>query len=347
MNDLRREALEVWVVQHLRERKISTESDYLFVPLSGDASFRRYFRVKYTESGVNKSLLAVDAPVEQEDSHAFVEIDQLLVTMGAIVPEIVSVDYDRGFLIVSDFGDRLYSQLSGEAYSDKLNLSAIDTLLMLQNSTVDIGILPNYSGELLRQELALFSEWFIQVLLGLELTPYATHLIDNCNTLLVESALQQPQRFVHRDYHSRNLLFVEADQPALIDFQGAAVGAITYDLVSLLKDCYIHWPEKKYRAWLSYYYQQACKTQLLKGVTEAKFQYWFDLMGLQRHLKVLGIFSRLYCRDGKSAYLNDLPLVIMYIRKVIQAYEDFAEFSAWFEGDLMPKIQKTAWYKKL
>jgi aminoglycoside/choline kinase family phosphotransferase len=288
-------------------------------PASADASFRRYFRVHHAGG----TAIAVDAPPEHEDSRPFVAVARALRGLGLNVPEILATDLERGFLLVDDLGSTLYLDVLDEQCVERLYGDALGALLVLQARPAGIELPPYDRGRLLA-ELALFPEWFLDRHLGRAPDGAQRAVIDAAFELLVASALEQPQVTVHRDYHSRNLMLVETDNPGILDFQDAVVGPVTYDLVSLLRDCYIRWPRERVEAWALGYRDMALQAGVLQDCDEARFLRWFDLMGLQRHLKVLGIFARLWHRDGKPGYLADLPLVLDYALEVAASYPELA-----------------------
>lgn len=343
--------LEHWVRQQLEDRQWPLANAVTLTPLGGDAGFRRYLRVN-----CEPTLLAVDAPVETEDSAAFVAIARYLRDQGVHSPGVVAFDLEHGFLLVEDFGDSLYSQeLEADRQSaGQLYAEAMMTLLRLQQCPVvtipaadgcGLHTLPDYTQHRLRQEMALFHEWFIAQLLGYELSDEEQSILDSLYSQLEAAALQQPQVWVHRDYHSRNLIYRAGQAPGVIDFQDAVRGPITYDLVSLLRDCYVRWSPEQVRQWALAYGDMAVEVGLMAPVTQQGFLRWFDLMGLQRHLKVLGVFARLHLRDGKDGYLKDLPLVIRYVIEVVQSYPEFEDFSFWFKEKLLPLCEQQQWYE--
>lgn len=309
-------------------------------PLSGDAGARRYFRI-----AAQPDRLAVYAPPESEDSKTFVELADFLRQQGVHAPRVYAKDYNRGFLLIDNLGDRLYLADLDPGSVEALYGEALSTLLRLQQSPPPEPKLPDYSSDKLLQEMELFPEWFVTQLLGYELDASEGLLIKQSFDALVESALEQPSCFVHRDYHSRNLIHRECAPPGVIDFQDAVWGPFTYDLVSLLRDCYIRWPREDVERWALAYANMAKEVGLAPSDMSAQqFMRWFDLMGVQRHLKVLGIFARLALRDNKPAYLEDLPLAMRYTLEVLEAYPEFNDFTAWFKGNLLPLAEKQDWY---
>lgn len=325
-------------------------------PLSGDASFRRYFRVRPVDRGMadssaassadGLSWIAVDAPPATEKNAEFVAVARALAKGGVAVPQIVAADPQRGMLLLSDLGDALLLDALTPDNVDEYYRKAIDLLVCMQQIAPASAKLAPYSRQLLWQEMELFPQWFVQGLLQRQLNADERRLLDRSFGLLVSTALEQPQVFVHRDFHSRNLMLLDDDALAAIDFQDAVAGPVTYDLVSLLRDCYVVWPQARVQAWMNLYCAKAQAAGVLRSVDIRQFQRWFDWMGLQRHIKVLGIFARLYLRDGKSRYLGDLPTVIDYTLEVARRYPQLAPFVAWFETALIPAINDQPWSRK-
>lgn len=320
MMDPRLSALSLWLQDYF-----STE--IILQPITNDASFRRYFRLQQP----TKNYIVMDAPPPQEDCHPFVAIDHLFAAQGLHVPSIYAQDLQQGFLLLEDFGDRQFAHELLER-PNQLYQQALTTLLQLQRCCDKEKILPLYDANFLQQELNLLQPWFLERHLGLSLTAQQQQLLQALFQQLLDNALQQPQVCVHRDYHSRNLMLLNQDALGILDFQGAVIGPITYDAVSLLRDCYIAWPTHQVTQWVSYYLQQLQQQQQLVDITTAQFMRWFDLMGLQRHLKVLGIFTRLYYRDNKDLYLTDLPRVLNYVVEVSNRYSELAAFATWFSS---------------
>ncbi len=307
--------------------------DYDLQPASGDASFRRYYRLTQN----NETFIVMDAPPEQEDCASFIDIAGRLHDASINVPKIIAKDLRQGFLLLSDLGDEqyLHKLTQADIADTSVNVlyeEAMQALLRIQQQADDKG-LPTYDEKLLRQEMELFRHWLLQEHVGLKLTKLSQAMLDDLFTLLVKEALSQPQVFVHRDYHSRNLMiFHDKDShdrknnPGVLDFQDAVLGPITYDLVSLLKDCYIKWPRQQTRDWVMTFFLQLAKDH--PELDERKFMRWFDLMGVQRHLKASGIFARLYHRDGKPGYLADIPRTLSYI---VDLKDDYPELQALVE----------------
>ena len=331
--------LQQWVCRTLKVPVGSPEPPLSMV--SGDASFRRYFRASWQ----GHSYIAVDAPPQHENSSAFIRVCRMLRAAGVRAPEIFASDLERGFLLLEDFGDsQLLPKLSalqsdGESQrAGAIYQSALQTLLLIQRSPEKERLDP-YDRDQLRSEMQLFTDWFCKAFLGLELSDSEHAVIDQAMHFLEEAALSQPTVMVHRDFHSRNLMLLEDSAvPALgvIDFQDAVHGPYSYDVVSLLRDCYLRWEPETVNRWALIYWQAARGDGLLADVSEAQFFRDFDLMGLQRHLKVLGIFCRLSLRDNKSQYLADIPLVIQYFLEVSRLYPELGDFVEWFNRRALP-----------
>ncbi|MGD9982767.1 MAG: aminoglycoside phosphotransferase family protein [Porticoccaceae bacterium] len=307
-------------------------------PLRGDAGFRQYYRAVS-----RPSLIATYAPPETENTLAFVTKGLALARSGAHVPRVYAVDYRRGFVAQEDLGEALMLAGLAAANRDLRYGAALDALARIQTTACDPAVFPAYSAALLRDEMALFPRWLIQALLEIELTPEEQALLADLFDLLTESASAQPRVVVHRDYHSRNLLLLDDGDVGIVDFQDAVVGPVSYDLVSLLRDCYHRLPEVDLVRYRDRYLAAAQRAGLLRVETD-QFARWFDFMGLQRHIKVLGIFCRLWLRDGKSAYLKDLPLVIRYVLEVAARHSETRPFAAWFEARLVPSLAAQPWY---
>lgn len=291
-----------------------------FSMVSGDASFRRYFRfIAKNEMGLDQiSLIAVDAPPELEDSQRFIDIALLLADNNLPAPKIY-ISSNDGFYVQQDFGDQLLNSALTENSADHLYSVAMNYIVDLQQ--VDASNLPTYNSNLIQAEMRLFSDWFITKHLNYTLTNQDKNILDSTYSFLESNALEQPQVFVHRDYHSRNLMVLDNDHLGIIDFQDAVLGPISYDLVSLLRDCYIEWPQEKIESWLKQFLNK------LPGQYDiAQFDRWFDLMGMQRHLKAIGIFSRLNYRDSKPSYMNDIPRTMNYVLTVSDKYDELKPF---------------------
>lgn len=298
----RLQALENWLTEAVGL------NDFAITPASSDASFRRYFRVSFD----GRSYIAMDAPPAHEDCRPFVAIARALRAIGVNAPAIHAEDLQQGFLLLDDLGSIHYLDVLAEDNAERLYRDAMEALLRIQAQGPRQG-LPDYDRALLQREMALFRDWLVERQLQLVLSDDEQTMLDRTFTLLIESALEQPQVCVHRDYHSRNLLVTESANPGVLDFQDAVIGPITYDLVSLLKDCYIRWPEERVNGWAQHYLDRLAEEGLLQASHRGCFARWFALMGVQRHLKAAGIFARLNLRDGKPGYLADIPRALEYI----------------------------------
>ncbi|MGQ0699578.1 MAG: aminoglycoside phosphotransferase family protein [Panacagrimonas sp.] len=297
-----------------------------FGAASADASFRRYFRVVNTASG--RSWIVMDAPPERERCEPFVRIAELFAQAGLHVPKVLHRDLERGFLLLSDLGRKTYLHAIDEHNADSLFADAIDALIRMQCASQP-GVLPPYDKALLERELALFPDWFVQRHLARDLSSAQLQMWRETCDRLVESALAQPRVYVHRDFMPRNLM-QSTPNPGVLDFQDAVFGPVTYDVVCLFKDAFLSWPEARIAGWVDQYRQKA----LAAGIElPADFQRAFDWMGVQRHLKVLGIFARIRHRDGKPQYLEDAPRFIRYVREVADRYPELAPLRELF-GEL-------------
>jgi len=334
----REQLLGLWVAEILSRAPNSVH----LVPIASDAGFRRYFRF-----ATPSQWLAVDAPPQTEDTQQFVNLARYLSANKVNTPTILAADEKSGFLLVTDFGDEhLYQTLTPATFQAGYR-QTFNTLLSLQACPDEPALIPPYDRVLLRRELDIFIEWFAGKLLGYVLNSAEQAMLNELFLNLENSALEQPQTLVHRDFHSRNLLICADESVGVIDFQGALRGGCTYDLVSLLRDCYIRWPADQIRELALEYRQSALNAGLLDiRVSEDVYLCWFDWMGLQRHIKVLGIFARLHLRDNKPHYLKDLPLVIRYTLEVAQAYPELTAFADWFSEKLLPLIEQQPWYSE-
>jgi len=317
----RSEARRRWLDQALDGQGVRVEA------ASGDASFRRYFRV-HTDDG---PYILMDAPPPRENCGPFVQVTGLLAAAGINVPRVMAADLDQGFLLLSDLGDRLYLDELNPDTADTLYGDALDTLVRLQ-SRGDARAVPAYDADKLRDEMQLFVDWFLVRHLDIALDAHAASVLEPAFDLLLAECRAQPQVLVHRDYHSRNLMRMDRDNPGVLDYQDAVRGPITYDLVSLLRDVYVQWPEADVYRWVNGWYQRASEAGLLDGVDEAAVFRWFDLTGVQRHLKVAGIFTRLWYRDGKNRYLADIPLTLDYLLSVAGRHPELEALHRWLAG---------------
>lgn len=288
---------------------------------SADASFRRYFRATRADG---QSFVIMDAPPANEDCRPWLHVQRLFRDAGVHVPEVLAEDLERGFLLLSDLGDTTYLQAIGEGDAASLYADAMASLVRIQAAS-RAGVLPDYDRALLRRELDLFPEWFLARHHGIALTDDDRQAIDEVFGKILAVNLAEPRVFVHRDYHSRNLMRVDGGaNPGIIDFQDAVYGPISYDMVSLLKDAYVEWDEDVALDWLIRYWEQARKAALPVAGDFGDFYRSYEWMGVQRHVKVLGIFARLWHRDGKDGYLKDLPLVARYLRRACERYAELS-----------------------
>ena len=298
-------------------------------PASSDASFRRYFR---WEDGA-RSLIVMDAPPPQEDCRPFVKVASLLAGAGVHVPEILAADLDRGYLLLPDLGRQTYLEVIDEGNADALFEDALKALVAFQRLPVE-GLLPAYDEALLRRELQLFPDWYLARHLGVTLAGEALVAWERTCERLVASALDQPRVLVHRDYMPRNLM-LSSPNPGVLDFQDAVFGPVTYDVTCLFKDAFLSWPEARVEAWLRRYWQLAQDAGIPLPASFAEFQRASDLMGAQRHLKVIGIFARICHRDGKPKYLGDVPRFFAYLDTVIARRPELAPL-----GELLAGLPK-------
>ncbi len=324
--------LSRWAKTALVSRGFACDTSPLLAAVSDDASFRRYYRAQAGDS----SFIFVDAPPELEDSAPFVRVAELLRAAGLNAPRVMASDPGLGFMMLTDFGDQSYFDAVGTAPDrvSELYDDAIGALHQIQRIRTD---LPLYDESTLRREMALFTEWFLPRQLEMQLSATETTMLAGVMDLMVANAVEQPQVFVHRDYHCRNLMIVEAGNPGIIDFQDAVIGPVTYDLVSLLRDCYFRFePEEVSR--------RVEEFRCLSGVeVDAQtFRRWFDLMGIQRHIKVAGIFSRLNLRDHKPRYLKDIPRVVDYLLEAARSYEDLSAFVEFLDQRIVPRMPELA-----
>jgi len=307
------------------------------VPASVDASFRRYFRL----TGDDASYIAMDAPPPQEDCRPFIEVAGYLESIGLNAPRVLAQHSGRGFLLLTDLGSRQYLDALEEepGLADELYADAVDALVTMQQAGDRFKQhLPPYDEALLRFEMSLFHDWLCERHLGIVLDAGDEARWKALTDLLVDNALRQPQVFVHRDYHSRNLMVTDADNPGVLDFQDAVEGPFTYDLVSLLRDCYVCWPADRVAAWRSRFYKML--TDDIKAqVDDATFIRHFDLMGVQRHLKAAGIFARLWHRDGKDRYLGDVPRTLSYITALEAEYDELEFITGLVRKRCLPALE--------
>lgn len=311
---------------------------FTLAPASSDASFRRYFRISFDDG--RPSLIVMDAPPDKENCQPFVDIARLFAAAGAHVPEIIAENLAEGFLLLSDLGHATYLSELNEQSADGLYRDAISALITIQMASKP-GILPVYDRALLKRELDLFPDWYIARQLGKQLTPAQTATLSAAFERILDNNLAQAQVYVHRDYHSRNLM-IASPNPGILDFQDAVYGPITYDLVSLLRDAYIYWEEQQVLDWCIRYWETARKAGLPVNADFADFYRDFEWMGAQRQIKVLGIFARLCHRDGKDAYLKDQPLVMSYLRKTCHRYRELGPLEKLL-NELVPVDTRTGY----
>lgn len=331
--------LQQWAHATLADKGWLPNAPLQLTQVPGDAGFRHYYRLN-----TQPTLLAVAAPPTTEKNEVFVYLAKLLRQQGLHAPEVYAADFEQGYLLIEDLGDdQLLSRLNVDT-AHCLYGEVITDLLRLQQIPTKHLELPDYDQPLLRQEMSLFEDWFVPKLLGYTLTAEDQRLLHDVFQRLEQQAADQPQVLVHRDFHSRNLIIRDGLAPGIVDFQDSVVGPITYDLVSLLRDCYIRWPVDQVERWALAYGNMAVEVGLMRPVTQETFLRWFDWMGLQRHLKVLGIFARLHLRDGKDGYLQNLPLTIRYTLEVAEAYPELLPFADWFRDRLLPLAKQQAWY---
>lgn len=317
--DARLAELDAWL------RGLPGLPPFTLAPASADASFRRYFRVTFQAPDAQgaRTRIAMDAPPPMENCRPFVHVAALLHEARVHAPAVIAQDLDRGFLLLEDLGNTTYLAALRDGDAHALYLDALDALVRFQSISRE-GALPPYDHALLRRELDLFPEWYVARHLRVALSDKQRAALEGVFAAILANNLGQPRVFVHRDYHSRNLMAVEAGDPGVIDFQDAVYGPVTYDLVSLLRDAYIEWPEERQLDWAVRYWERARAAGI--GVNADFGLFWrdFEWMGVQRQVKVLGIFARLAHRDGKTGYLADMPLVLRYLRAACGRYRELA-----------------------
>jgi len=306
----RRQQLQSWIAAEFPGRPFE------LAPASADASFRRYFRLTFTDDPV--SLIVMDAPPSHEDCRPYIKVAALFGATGAHVPKLIRQNLEQGFLLLSDLGSTTYLDALTKDNAHNLYAEALGALMSIQASSQP-GVLPEYDRELLMRELELFPVWYVSRHKGITLTEQQTAQLYEVFDRIVDVNLAEPKVYVHRDYHSRNLM-VSAPNPGVLDFQDAVYGPMTYDLASLFKDAYIHWEEDFTLDLLARYWETARELGLPVRADFAEFHRDYEWMGVQRHIKVLGIFARLCHRDGKDGYLKDMPLVLHYLRKACERY---------------------------
>jgi N-acetylmuramate 1-kinase len=330
--DARLALIHDWLTRELRVPVVRIE------PASSDASFRRYLRVF---SGTTTHVV-MDAPPDKEDVRTYLKVSEMLEALGAHVPHVHEADAARGLVLLEDLGTTLYLQRleSGED-SERLYGDALDALAAIQvrGRAASAQLAPYGRAELAR-EMALMPEWFLARHLSLTLTAPETQLLEGTCEFLIREALAQPLVFVHRDYHARNLMVVGERNPGIIDFQDALRGPVGYDLVSLLKDCYIAWPRERVVGWVRAFRARLRALGGEAGASEEEFLRWFDLIGVQRHIKVLGIFCRLWYRDAKPGYLPDLPRTLDYVRDAGARYAELGALARFLEERVVRQLPR-------
>ncbi|MCM2310060.1 MAG: phosphotransferase [Steroidobacteraceae bacterium] len=337
MTDARRDDPRLAILRHWLEADLGWH-DLELAPASADASFRRYFRVG---GRGHDTVIAMDAPPDKEDVEPYLKVAGMLAGIGVHAPRVLRRNATDGFLLLTDLGSVTYlAELADPGRADALYADAIRALVTIQAGGGPHALhLPPYDERLLRFEMSLFTDWLVGRHLALDLSPADSVLLATAFDALVANALEQPRVFVHRDYHSRNLMVCPADNPGILDFQDAVYGPLTYDLVSLLRDCYVQWPQDQVVGWALDFRRQVRAAGLSAGDDEAQFLRWFDLMGIQRHLKASGIFARLWHRDGKPGYLPDVPRTLGYIVAACSQHADLAALGALVGERVLPALQ--------
>ena len=327
--DNRKATLQAWACKQLK-------AELELVSLDGDASFRRYFRLESD----GKSYIAMDSPPEKESVVDFVETEKLFRSRGLKVPQIYFSDLERGFLLIEDFGDDVLYDVLNKDNAETLYQEALNSLVkIIETPKESIQDLPVFGKEKFAQELEWVTEWFFEKYLSLVFSSEEKKSLQVTYDLLINNALEQPQVLMHRDYHSRNLMHLPNNQIGVLDFQGAVIGPITYDLVSLVRDCYIDWPASQVASWQSKFYQ-ILKSQNLIEVNEAQFVRWFDLMGMQRHIKAAFIFARKAIRDDDANYIQFMPRALNYVLEVSGKYDELTSFNQLLKTKIMPACQE-------
>jgi N-acetylmuramate 1-kinase len=322
--------LHQWLIQHFSDDNIQ------LTPLTGDAGFRCYYRF----SNKGTSFIAVDAPPEKSNNDAFVFMQESLSKQNILVPNIVAVDLSLGFFCLADFGETLLADILTLENMTIIYQKAIEILPPLQSAlSQNTAEIPHYDNAFVELELSIFSEWLLAEHLSLTLTDNEQKQLKNCFSVLNDNMMSQPQVLIHRDYHSRNIMVLENQKLGIIDFQDAVIGPITYDIVSLLRDCYLKWPDAKVTLLLNSYIDAVTKQYSLTHITRAQWQRWFDLTGVQRHIKASGIFARLKHRDNKSGYLNDIPLTLNYIVDITERYPELSFLHQLLLNKVIPAME--------
>lgn len=337
-------AERAWLAQSLR----CDETDIRFELIAGDASPRKFYRVsRVSRENAQTNVLMVSPPTENNER--FVLVHGVLDAADVRVPKLQRADLSLGFFLLEDLGDVTFWAALQGADVDAFYHGALTALENMQALNLPSSVLPLYDDAELQRELDVCPDWFFERALSLSLSETEVGIFERFSACLLSAAAEQPFGFVHRDYHSRNLMVLNNDEIAIIDFQDAIVGPVTYDPVSLLKDVYIVWPRARQIAWLEQYWQLLVEAGRLSKESWTDFLRWFDLMGLQRHVKILGVFSRLWLRDQKPAYMRDIPVVVNYIREACELYRiDYpaiTDFWQWFEAAVLPTAMQAEWYE--
>ena len=306
--------------------------------MTGDAGFRHYFRV---ETSGGQSLIAVDSPQDKCNNVAFIAIQQGFERQGILVPKVVAVDESQGFFCLSDLGNTLLSDKLNKSNMTAYYQQAIDIIAHVSESSVeDSYSLPAFDQEFVQMELSLFNDWLLEKYLQVTLSESDKSELQKCFNFIIRDVLQQPQNVMHRDFHSRNIMITPSNKLAVIDFQDAVIGPATYDLVSLLRDCYVKWPNEDITPLVNYFVEQYHSRHPSNTFPIDTWNQWFDLTGLQRHIKVAGIFARLYLRDGKSGYLSDIPMTLGYIKEVSANYSQLSFLHKLVTDVVTPALEK-------
>ncbi len=308
--------------------------DFSLRPASADASFRRYFRLTSPDGSTR---IVMDAPPDKEDCAPFVDVARRMREVGVHAPEVLEQDLRQGFLLLEDLGGQDYLGALDDASVERLYGDALGALMTMQ-ACIDPTGLPDYDRNLLLGEMALFRDWLLGTHLDLALGEEDELMLASVFETLADAALEQPRVFVHRDYHSRNLMAGIEHAPGVLDFQDAVRGPVTYDAVSLLRDCYVSWPAQQVDEWAWGFFQLAVQSGVMREEQEDLFLRWFDLMGAQRHLKAAGIFARLNHRDGKPGYLADIPRTLGYIVEVARRQPELASLAEFISTRVLPRL---------
>jgi len=320
--DKRKQLLVEWL------QGVFGTNDFTCEAASADASFRRYFRVVLADG----CYVVMDAPPNKEDCRPFIEIAAILLQQGINAPVVFHQSLELGFLVLTDLGSSCYLDKLNQQTATPYYEGAVEALHKMHQLNVAELTLPAYDANLLQQEMDLFKDWFLVEFLGVDLSQLELDGLQRIQQKLANSALEQPQVFVHRDYHSRNLMLCGQNNPGVIDFQDAVIGPLSYDLVSLYRDCYIEWPDQQVYSWLDRFLQQRKQRGCADTFDVACFYQWFDWMGVQRHMKAIGIFCRLYLRDGKPGYLKDIPRTLAYVLNVCHKSDQLAPLAGLLEA---------------